>query len=149
MRLNERNWLKKSAKHCLKRRLSYLSERNRPRSITLLAIIEIVLGVLLLLSAFGRGFDIMRHMRWSVESAGMFLVIFAAISFCLAFGLWTGKAWAWVGGIALAVFGIIFSVFTLFIRPTIGEGVYLIVNTVMIYFLIEPRVQRHFGSGSV
>jgi len=125
-----------------------LSERHRPRSITLLTIIEIVLGILLLLAAFGRGSETMRHMRWSVESASIFLVVLSATSFCLAFGLWTGKAWAWVGGITLAVIGIIFSVFTLFVRPTIGEGVYLIVNTVMIYFLIQPRVQRHFGRGS-
>jgi len=72
-------------------------------------------------------------------------MILAALSFCFAFGLWIGKTWAWIGSIGLTVLGIIFSVLILFIRPTIGEGVYLIANMVMIYFLIQPRVQRHFG----
>ena len=121
-----------------------MSERNRPSGITLLVILEIVLGVLLLLGVIGRGMDTI-HQSWTLESTATFLVILAALSFCLAFGIWTGKAWAWMGGIGLAVFGIIFAVFILFIRPTIGVGIYLITNTVMIYFLIQPRVQRHFG----
>jgi len=119
-----------------------LSERNTPSGIILLVILEIVLGVLLLLGAIQR--ETIRQ-SWTLESATTFLVILAAISFCLAFGIWTGKAWAWIGGIGLAVFGIVFAVFILFIRPRIGVGIYLIANTVMIYFLIQPRVQRHFG----
>ena len=122
-----------------------MPERNRPGGITLLAILQIVLGVLFVLGALGRGFGIMRHLQWNVESTVLLLAILSALSFCLAFGLRTGKAWAWVGGIGLAVFSMIFSVFTLFIRPTIGEGVYLIANMVMIYFLIQPRVQRYCG----
>jgi len=123
-----------------------LSQRNRPSGIILLVILETVLGVLLLLGAVGRRVE---RASWTLESAATFLLILAALNFCLAFGLWTGKTWAWIGGIGLAVFGIIFSVFVLFIRPTIGEGVYLIMNTVMIYFLIQPRVQRHFGHNAV
>ena len=118
-----------------------MSQANRPSGIIVLVILEIVLGVLLLLGAIGR------HERagGNAEWAGTFMVILAALSFCFAFGLWIGKTWAWIGSIGLAVLGIIFSVFILFVRPTLGEGIYLIANTVMIYFLIQPRVQRHFG----
>ena len=118
-----------------------MSGRNRPRGVAILAVLEFVLGVLLLLGAFRRSFEIM-------QSAAIFLMIFAAVSFCLAFGIWTGKAWAWLGGVGLTVFGIILSVFTLFIKPTVGEGIYLILNIVMIYFLIQPRIHRFFGSAS-
>ena len=118
---------------------------ERSGRITLLAILEMVLGALFVLGALARRFGIMGHLQWSVESTVPLLVILSALSFCLAVGLWTGKTWAWVGGMGLAVFSMIFSVFTLFIRPTIGEGVYLIVNIVMMYFLIQPRVQRYYG----
>jgi uncharacterized membrane protein (DUF2068 family) len=117
-----------------------LSQRNRPTGIIVLVILEIVLGLLLLSGA------VLRHERASGNLwAGTFMLILAALSFCFAFGLWIGKTWAWIGSIGLAVLGIIFSVFLLFVRPTFGEGIYLIGNTVMIYFLIQPRVQRHFG----
>ena len=122
-----------------------MSQRDRPSGIIVLVVLQIVLGILLLLGAIGR------HERASgnFESAGTFLIILAALSFCFAFGLWIGKTWAWIGSIGLTVLGIIFSVFLLFIRPRIGEGIYLIANTVMIYFLIQPRVQRHFGHNRV
>ena len=121
-----------------------MSERNTPSGITFLVILEIVLGLLLLLGAIRR--ETIRQ-SWTLESTTT--LVLAALSFCLAFGIWTGKAWAWIGGIGLAIFGIIFAVFILFIRPTIGVGIYLIANTVMIYFLIQPRVQRHFGHNRV
>jgi len=136
------DWQRKFANYYLKRRLSYLSHRDRPSGIILLVILEIILGVLLFLGAVGRHLE---RANWTLGSAATFLIMLAVLSFCLAFGLWTGKAWAWMGAIGLTVFSIIFSVFLLFIRPTIGEGIYLIANTVMIYFLIQPRVQRHFG----
>jgi len=122
-----------------------LSQQNRPSGIIVLVILEIVLGVLLLLGAIVRH----EHASRNVESAGTFMIILAALSFGFAFGLWFGKTWAWIGSIGLAVIGIIFSVFILFIRPTFGEGIYLIANTVMIYFLIQPRIQRHFGHNRV
>lgn len=115
-----------------------MSHQDRPSGITLLVILEITLGILLFLGAVGR------RANFTLESAATFLIILAALSFCLAFGLWTGKSWAWMGAIGLTIFSIIFSVFLLFVRPTIGEGIYLIANTVIIYFLIQPRIQRHF-----
>lgn len=117
-----------------------MSHGDRPSGITVLVVLEIILGILLFVGAIGR-----RGADWTLESVATFLVILAALSFCLAFGLWTGKSWAWIGAIGLTIFSIIFSVFLLFVRPTIGEGIYLIANTVIIYFLIQPRVQRHFG----
>lgn len=119
-----------------------MSHRDRPSGITVLVILEIILGVLLFLGAVGRRVE---RASWTLESAATFLIILGVLSFCLAFGLWTGKTWAWMGAVGLTIFSIVFSVFLLFVRPTIGEGIYLIANTVMIYFLIQPRVLRHFG----
>ena len=139
MRVNGWNYPKKFVRYYLKRGFEVLSERNRPRGVTILVILEFVLGILLLIGTFRRSF----------QAAAIFLMIFAVVSFCLGVGLWTGKSWAWLGGIGLAVFGIILSVFVLFVRPTIGEGVYLILNIVIIYFLIQPRIQRCFDGAAV
>jgi hypothetical protein len=121
-----------------------LSQQNRSSGLIILVILEIVLGVLLLLGAIDRHIE-PASQSWTLESRATFLIILATVSFCLAFGLWVGRTWAWIGGVGLAAFGIIFSAFTLFIRPTVGEAIFLIANTIMIYFLIQPRVQRHFG----
>jgi len=117
-----------------------LSQQSRASGIIVLVILEVLLGALLL---FG-GVERHEHAN-GTWWAGSFMIILAALSFCFAFGIWAGKTWAWMGSIGLAVLGIIFSIFLLFVRPTVGGGIYLIASTVLIYFLIQPRVQRHFG----
>lgn len=143
--LNERNYLRRSANCSHKRRTSFLSQRNRPGGITFLTIIEALLGLLLLLGVIATRVEFMHHIRWSVESATILLLILAIISFCLAYGFWSGKAWAWSGGMALAVFGIILSVFSLYVRPTLGELIYLLANLLVIYYLMQPRIHGYFG----
>ena len=144
-RLNERNFLKESVGCSHKRRTSFLSQPNRPGGVTFLTIIEVVLGVLLLLGVVATKVQFMHRIRWSVESATILLLILAITSFCLAYGFWSGKAWAWTIGMALAVFGIIFSVFSLYVRPTLGEVIYLLANLIVIYYLIQPRIHGYFG----
>lgn len=122
-----------------------MSLRNRPGGITFLTIIETVLGLLLVLGVIATRVEIVRHIRWSIESAALLLIVLAVMSFSLAYGFWVGKAWAWTGGMALAVFAIIFSVFSLFVRPTLGEVIYLLANLFVIYYLMQPRIQGYFG----
>ena len=123
-----------------------MPQQNRPGGITFLTVIEAVLGVLLLLGVIATRVEFMHHIRWSVESATILLLILAIMSFCLAFGFWSGKAWAWISGMALAVFGIILSVYSLYVRPTLGEVIYLLANLLIIYYLIQPRIHGYFGT---
>lgn len=129
---------------------------TRPFGITLLAILQILLGLLELLGAVAVAFvsfvlpEMVPHVRFFAPRSplsGLGLVLLAFIQFILAYGLWKGKGWAWIGSLILAVIGLVFSAFTLFMRPRVGEIIALILNLVIMYYLITPRVQGYFGKG--
>ncbi len=130
----------------------------RSFGLKLLAGLEIVLGLLTLLGAIVQLFvgfvlpEIFPHVRFFVPRSiisGLGLIGLALIDFVLAFGLWKGKGWAWVASVIFAVLGIGFSVFSLFLRPRVGEFVSLILDLVILYYLMQPRVQSYFGRGTM
>ncbi len=124
----------------------------------MVAVLHILLGILLLLGGFALtviGFglpEMFPHVRWfAVRSVvvGIALVVFALIDFVLAYGLWNGKGWAWFAALVFALLGIVFSVFSLFLRPGMGELIWLIIDLLIVYYLMQPRVQAYFGRGTV
>ena len=128
---------------------------TRPSGVKLLAVLWILLAVLSLIGGValtvvslhipemfpGRVF-VVRSML-----TGVGLIVVAAISFGLAYGSWKGKAWSWIASLAFALFGIAFSVFSLFVRPGLGELIGLIIYLLIVYYLMQPRVQSFFGKG--
>jgi lysylphosphatidylglycerol synthetase-like protein (DUF2156 family) len=133
-----------------------LHATTRPLGVTLLAILKTLLGILELLGAATVAFanfvlpDISPRLRFlSPRSAfsGLGLVVLALAEFILAYGLWRGMGWAWVGSLILAVIGLVFSAFTLFMRPRVGEIIALLLNAVVTYYLITASVQSFFGKG--
>jgi len=128
----------------------------RPFGVTLLAALQILLGILELLGGLVVAFvtfvlpDMFPHVRFFATRSmfgGLGLVAFAFVDFVLAYGLWTGKGWAWIGSLIFAVIGLVFSSLSLFMRPRLGEGVALILDLVILYYLMQPRVQSYFGKG--
>ena len=111
---------------------------NRPASIILLVILELFLAALSL-------FDVTRTEIGLTRQ--VILVILTIAELALACGFWTGKGWAWRGGIILAVLGIVFSIFSLYRRPNVGGLIYLLVDLLLIYYLIQPNVHNYFGHG--
>ena len=89
------------------------------------------------------------HVRFFGRSLvfGLALLLLALIDFILAYGLWKGKSWAWITALAFAVLGIVLAILSLSTAPRIGEFVSLILNLLILYFLIQPRVQTYFGRG--
>ena len=91
------------------------------------------------------------HARWFTSSVplaiGITLVAFALIDFTLAYGLWVGRRWAWIVALTFAVLGIIITVPSFFVRPGFGGIIALITYLLVIYQLMQPRVQIFFGSG--
>ena len=81
--------------------------------------------------------------------SGLGLVVFAFVEFIFAYGLWKGKGWAWIGSLILAVISLVFSALTLFMRPRVGEVIALVLNLVIMYYLMQPRVQSYFGKGKL
>ena len=129
---------------------------QRPFGVTLLATLEVILGVLVLLGGLTiviEGFilsDMLPHVRWfptRITGVGVALLVFAMIDFALAFGLWVGKRWAWIAGLVCAALGIILGILSLFLRPGVGELIALILDLVIIYYLMQPKVQAYYPKG--
>lgn len=128
----------------------------RPVGVTVLVILQALLGVLALLGGLALFFtglvlpEIFPYRRFFGPASiisGLALIILALIDFVLAFGLWSGKRWAWVTTLIFAVLSIASAVFMLFIRPRVSELVSLILDLVVLYYLMQPRVQVYFGRG--
>ena len=131
---------------------------TRPFGITLLAVLQIILGILELLGAVAVAFvsfvlpEMFPHVRFFAPrsmGSGLALFVFAFVEFILAYGLWKGKGWAWIGSLIFAVIGLVFSAFTLFMRPRVGEVIALVLNLVIMYYLMQSRVQSYFGKGKL
>ncbi|MGD0688844.1 MAG: DUF2127 domain-containing protein [Candidatus Bathyarchaeia archaeon] len=131
---------------------------TRPFGITLLAVLQIILGILELLGAVAVAFvsfvlpEMFPHVRFFAPrsmGSGLALFVFAFVEFILAYGLWKGKGWAWIGSLIFAVIGLVFSAFTLFMRPRVGEAIALVLNLVIMYYLMQPRVQSYLGKGKL
>lgn len=129
---------------------------QRPFGVTLLATLEVILGVLVLLGGLTiviEGFilsDMLPHVRWfptRITGVGVALLVFAMIDFALAFGLWVGKRWAWIAGLVCAALGIILGILSLFLRPGVGELIALVLDLVIIYYLMQPKVQAYYPKG--
>ena len=134
-----------------------MSVRHRPGGVRLLAILQILLGTLFFLGAFALtvvGFglpEVFPHVRFfpvRLFVVAIVLFVLAAIEFVLAFGVWSGFGWAWGSSLAFAVLGVVFFVFSLFLRPGLGEIVALITDLLVLYYLMQPRVQAYFGKGA-
>ncbi|MGA2783138.1 MAG: hypothetical protein ABSF09_00365 [Candidatus Bathyarchaeia archaeon] len=121
-----------------------MSKPKRPAAVTLLAILEVSLATLALLVVAAARFELIQHIRWSVESLTIILLILAGFELALAYGFWTGKAWAWTVGLLFAILGTAISIFALYVRPTPGEVIYLVIDLTVIYFLMQPRVHQYF-----
>jgi uncharacterized membrane protein (DUF2068 family) len=134
-----------------------LSVRQRPMGIKLLTILQIVLGILFLLGALAIGVagfglpEIFPHVRVfpvRLFTVAVVLFILAVIEFTLAFGVWSGKSWACTASLAFAILSVVFFVFSLFLRPGLGELASLIIDLLVLYYLMQPRVQAYFGKGA-
>lgn len=132
-----------------------MATAERPVGVAVLSVLHVLLGILLLLGGFALmivGFvvpEVLPHFRFPIRMTviAVALLAFALIDFVLAYALWIGRRWAWVVSLIFAVVGIIFSVFSLFLRPGIGETVSLVTDLVIVYYLMQPRVGAYFGRG--
>ena len=131
---------------------------NRPLGVTLLAILHVVQAVLALfvgvvLVALGallpRFFiRIPRRLGGVVEVIGVIILVVAFLYLVLAYGLWSGKSWAWIVSLILAGLGIIFSLLALLVRGWLAI-LALILDAVIIYYLLQPKVKAFFGEAKI
>jgi len=127
---------------------------SRPLGITLLAVLHILQAILLFLGgvaliALGafirRGlFGPPRLLHGVVSLIGIVAVVIGLLYLGLAWGLWTGKGWAWILSLVLAVLGLIVYLIAL-VRGRLVTIVLLILDAIIVYYLFRPNVRAFFG----
>ncbi|MCS7136646.1 MAG: hypothetical protein RMJ14_05865 [Nitrososphaerota archaeon] len=122
---------------------------ERPFGVTVLAILEIIAGLILIgigaiIGAAGMMAGVIPYVGWVFGpifiALAVIIIILGLISFVVAYGLWTGKGWAWTVALILSIIGIIINLFSL---P--GGIVGIIINVIIIYYLTRPHVKAFFG----
>ncbi len=137
-------------------------QQSRPTGVTILAVLMILVALSLLVGGLGTivGVGVLGLVGIFdspnisiflpsltipfVGLIGIVLTILGLVGFLLAWGLWTGKSWAWIVAIIFAIIGIISNLLTL---P--GGIVGLILNGLIIYYLTRPAVKGYFGRNPV
>ena len=123
-----------------------MSYGDRPTGVTILAILEIILGILyglvglLFLVATSFIAEYAYSMLGSMSSGtGAVLLIFALLRFVLAWGFLSGQGWSRIMGLVLAALGALTGLLTL----PLGL-IDLILNGLIIYYLTRPYVIDYF-----
>ena len=125
-----------------------MSTQVRPTGVTILAVLEIISGVIAI--AFGVFFGaLMGSIGMGMTGNGYgaimgmiggFTVLLGVISFVMAWGLLKGKSWAWTITLILTIISFIFNL------PSFNV-VGLIINGLILYYLFRPHVKAYFGKG--
>ena len=125
--------------------------------IILLSLLHILEAVVLFLAGLGlvavaefsrrHEFSIPHHFQGLLPLIGGALIAFALLCLVLAYGLWTGRRWAWIISIILSILVLIASILSL-IRGGLGAVVTLVLDAIILYYLTRPRVRAFFHEES-
>lgn len=133
--------------------------RARPTGITILVVLEAVVSGLLILGGLALailgpflGMGLSETMGTSMPGLAGFVVTFIGVvllligsaGFVVAWGLWTGRGWAWTLAFVLAVLGIVIDVFRL---PMSIVGI--LINGLIIWYLWQPHVKAFYRRGAL
>ncbi len=77
---------------------------------------------------------------------GAAFIALGAAYFFVAWGLLTGKSWAWTITLILTVIDIAMGLISIIANPASIIG--LIINGIILYYLFRPHVKAYFGKGS-
>jgi len=131
-----------------------MSGKTRPTGVTILAVLEALGGLVWLLAGAGImmvgalmpifGVGLAMVFGAIAGLMGLVFLIFGIIAFVLAYGLFTGRGWAWLWSLIFAVIGIILALFEA--MSSLGSGILpIIIYLVIIYYLTRPHVKAFFG----
>ena len=112
------------------------SEKVRPTGVTILAILEIIGGIIAIVS----GFIVTPLFVFDAFSVviGPILIILGIVSFFLAWGLLKGKSWAWTLALIITIISVIFDL-------TSFNVIGLVIDGIILYYLFRPHVKDYFG----
>ena len=140
---------------------------NRPMGVTILAVLQLIVSILLLIAGLqvfttsyqlGNGANVWREFGAAIAGpsagTGWLYLLFGAIRLVLARGLFTLKVWAWFitlicEGISiangLASFGNLARLGIIMLEMLAGVIWEIVIPAIIIYYLLTPEVKRAFG----
>lgn len=107
-------------------------QTSRPFGVTLATILMVVVGISVLINGI------------IVPYALPASIIIGILWFVFAWGLFTGKGWAWIITVILAIVSVIFNILSIF-SLSYGSVFSLIVNVIILYYMYRPNVKAYFG----
>lgn len=132
---------------------------KRPTGVTILGVLAIIGGVfavfaglaLMAMGAFmgamGAGADSGMMGMFGVlgAAAGVFLLIYAAFAFAVAWGLFNQKRWAWYASLVLAGLQVLSGIISLISMDIFSALIGLAIGGFIVWYLLSPPVQAWFG----
>src|SRR5215467_5894700 len=126
---------------------------QRPTGVTILAVLEFIVGIIALLGGLGAlvgsaalGFAGRGMLSGVFGIFGGVALIFGILALIVGWGMWTGREWAWIVGIVLAVLGLVSGVVQLafFNASAILQ---ILIDLLILYYLTRPHVKAFFKGG--
>lgn len=134
-------------------------QAKRPTGVTIIAILNIISGIIMLIGgialvAIGSVLPGALEEEMSGVPAEMFgvfgvamggiILALAIFSFVVAYGLWSGKGWAWTLTVVLSVISIALNAISI-AGGNFGGIISIIISAVILYYLYRPHVKAYFG----
>jgi len=127
---------------------------GRPAGIAILAILELIGGIIILLLGIGLaavGGSLFTALGYSglggvAALLGGIVAIFGLLALLVGWGLWTGKGWAWLLAVILSVLGVLFSIASIAVG-SFTSVVGLLIDALILWYLFRPHVRAFFGRG--
>lgn len=116
-----------------------MTGKNRPTGIVILVVLQ-VLGALAFLLG-GAAFLIFGGL---LATLGGLLIILGLASFAVAWGLWTGKGWAWTVSLVLAALSVLLNIVGI-ARGDYTDIIGIIIPLIIVYYLTRPHVKVFYG----
>ena len=126
----------------------------RPTGITILAIVEIVLGIFALIGGIGHlllgigglvtfnGTD--ANLMGLAKALGDVFTIEGLILLAAGYGIWASKSWGWKLSVGIVVIGILTSIPVLYPLGSVAAAPALIVNVILLIYLMTNGVRTYF-----
>ena len=110
-------------------------QKSRPFGVIIATILMVIVGISVLINGI------------IVPYALPASIVIGILWFVFAWGLFTGKGWAWIITVILAIISAIFNILSIF-SLSYGSVFSLIVNIIILYYMYRPNVKTWFGRGT-
>jgi hypothetical protein len=128
--------------------------RKRPLGVTIVAILMIINGIILIaggaagVSTAGVLGEEFGPLAGGIMAISSVVIALGIASLIIAWGLITGKGWAWIVTVIISIISIITSIISI-AAGSFGSVVSLIINGVILYYMYRPEVKAYFGRKSI